>query len=310
MIKESDNLLKKQKKYFMLIGISVYESQAIEYKLKSLSKFIPLTPDNIFADITKDDFLARGNILEKKTLGFIFNSLKERGMSLDENAELLINKFVHDRNTVIHHLVKLPGFNLNTEEGIEKGIHFLNEYRKTIQDINDIFDPILINLHILLLENVDIIDEPKKYQESLNKLRSLLNESLTRAGGSLEIEFHNNLDEHFSYLDTNSFNKNHFSTLKPQDKKKKLWQNTKILRALSRIGVDIANQDGWISLSICEQRLKTEYPEIKPDNYGFKTFLEIIKISNMFKVKKSKCKKQNKYKFYFRFHQEKNDICR
>ncbi|MEH1897914.1 MAG: OST-HTH/LOTUS domain-containing protein [Nostoc sp.] len=308
MIKESDNLIKKQKKYFMLIGVSVYEGQTIEYKLKKLSKFIHPNIDDVLPEITKEDFLEREKILEKRTLGFIFNHLKEKKFLLNDDAEFLVNRFVNYRNTVIHHLVKLPGFNLNTEEGIDRGIQFLEEYRKTIQDINDIFDPILISAHILLYENVESIDDINKYQNSLNNLYSLLNESLTRAGGSLEIEVHNNLDERFDYETKNNFNKNDSSVVKPKVEKSKLWQNTKIVRALICIGADIANQDGWISLSICEQRLKTEYPEIKPDDYGFKNILEIIKISNLFEFKKSKNKKQSKSKVYFRVHQENHEM--
>ncbi|MEH2105159.1 OST-HTH/LOTUS domain-containing protein [Nostoc sp.] len=308
MVKESDNLIEKQKKYFMLIGVSVYEGQAIEYKLKKLSKFIYPNIDDALPEITKEDFLAREKILEKRTLGFILNHLKEKKFLLNDDAEFLINKFINDRNTVIHHLVKLPGFNLNTEESIDRGIQFLEEYRKTIKNINDIFDPTFISAHILLYENVDNIDDMNKYENSLNSLYLLLNESLTRASGSLEIEFHNNLDEHFDYQTKSNFNKNNSSAFNPQEEKSKLWKNTKIVRALSRIGADIANQDGWISLSICEQRLKTEYPEIKPNDYGFNNILEIIKISNLFKVKKSKWKKHNKYKIYFRFYQETNEI--
>lgn len=303
MVEESDNLIKKQKKYFMLIGVSVYEGQAIEYKLKNLSKFIPHNSDDVFSEITEEDFFARENILQKRTLGFIFKYLKERQFLLNNNAEVLISKFVNDRNTVIHHLVKLPGFNLNTEEGIDRGIQFLEEYRKTIQDINNIFDPILISAHIFLYENIDSIDDMTRYQNSLNNLYSLLNESLTRAGGYLEIEIHNNLDEHFDYQTKSNFNKNDSSIVNPKAEKSKLWQNTKIVRALICIGADIANQNGWISLSICEQRLKTDYPEIKPDDYGFKNILEIIKISHLFEFKKSKNKKQSKSKVYFRFHQ-------
>lgn len=78
MIEESDNLIKKQKKYFMLIGVSVYEGQAIEYKLKKLSKFIPHNSDDVFSEITQEDFFARENILQKRTLGFVFKYLKER----------------------------------------------------------------------------------------------------------------------------------------------------------------------------------------------------------------------------------------
>ncbi|MEH1863531.1 MAG: OST-HTH/LOTUS domain-containing protein [Nostoc sp.] len=308
MIAESDNLIKKQKKYFMLIGVSVYEGQAIEYKLKRLSKFIYPNIDDVLPEITKEDFLAREKILERKTLGFIFNYLKQNKFLLNDDAEFLVNRFVNYRNTVIHHLVKLPGFNLNTEEGIDQGIQFLEEYRKAIKDINDIFDPSFIYAHILLYENIEIIDDINKYQNSLNNLYSLLNESLTRGGGSLEIEILNNLDERFDYQTKNNFNKNNSSTFNPQAEKKKLWQNTKIVRALSRIGAKIANQDGWISLFICEQRLKTEYPEIKPNDYGFNNILEIIKISNLFELKKTKYKKHNKYKIYFRFYQETNEI--
>ncbi|MBD2515592.1 hypothetical protein H6G93_11315 [Nostoc sp. FACHB-973] len=309
MVEESNNLIKKQKKYFMLIGVSVYEGQAIEYKLKKLSKFIHPNIDDALPEITKEDFLAREKILEKRTLGFIFKYLKQNKFLLNDDAEFLVNRFVNYRNTIIHHLVKLPGFNLNTEEGIDRGIQFLEEYRKTIKDINDIFDPILISAHILLYENVDNIDDMNKYQNSLNNLYSLLNESLIRAGGSLEIEIHNNLDERFDYETKNNFNKNDSSTFNPQAEKSKLWQNTKIIRALICIGADIANQDGWISLSICEQRLKTDYPEIKPDDYGFKNILEIIKISNLFELKKSKNKKQSKSKVDFRFHQANHKMC-
>ena len=45
MLKESDNLLEKQRKFFMLLGVSVYEGQCIEHKLKTLIEFIPLPHD-------------------------------------------------------------------------------------------------------------------------------------------------------------------------------------------------------------------------------------------------------------------------
>jgi hypothetical protein len=185
MIEESDNLIEKQKKYFMLIGVSVYEGQAIEYKLKKLSKFIHPNIDDALPEITKEDFLAREKILERKTLGFIFKYLKQNKSLLNDDAEILVNRFVDYRNTIIHHLIKLPDFNLNTEEGIDRGIQFLEEYRKAIKDINDIFDPIFISEHILLYENVESINDMNKYQNSLNNLYSLLNKSLTRAGDSL-----------------------------------------------------------------------------------------------------------------------------
>jgi hypothetical protein len=306
MNKESDSLLKKQKKYFMLLGVTVYEGQAIEHKLKKLSKFIPSQPDWIFTDITKEDFLAREENLEKKTLGYIFNNFKERGILLNDDAEFLIKKFVEERNTVIHHFLKLPGFKLNTEEGIDIGIKFLEQYRETIKYINDIFDPILFAAHIIWYENVQFIDDVQKYQKSLDYMYSLYNESLTRAGGSLRIELSNNLDEYFEYLVKNHYNPKNSSTFNSQEEKRQLWQNTKIIRALIDLGANIANKDGWISLCVCEQRLKTEYPEIKPDNYGFNNILEIIKTSNLFKIKKFKLKKHNKYKVYFRFHQSKN----
>lgn len=303
MVEESDSLLKKQKKYFLLLGVTVYEGQAIEQKLKKLSKFIPYQPDNIFAGISKEDFLAKEKVLEKRTLGYILNNLKERGTCLnDQNAEFIINKFVSERNTVIHHLLKLPNFNFNTEEGIDVGIKFLEQYRETIKLINDIFDPILLASYIMLYENVQIIDDVQKYRKNLDNLYSLYHETLTRAGGSLKIEVHNNLDEIFDYLVKNHYARNDSSAFNSQEKKQQLWQNTKIIRVLSNIGKNIANQDGWISLSVCQQRLKTEYPEIKPENYGFNSILEIIKTSDLFDIKKYKCKKHNKYKVYFRFY--------
>lgn len=298
MVKKSDNLLKKQKKYFLLLGVTVYEGQAIEHKLKKLSKFIPSQPDEIFADLTKEEFLAREKILEKRTLGYIFNNLKEKSVVLNDGTEFLIKKFIDERNTVIHHLLTLPGFNLKTEEGIDIGITFLEQYRKTIKNINDIFEPILIAAHIIWFENVQIIDDVEKYEKSLNYISSLYNESLIRAGGSLEMEYHNNLDEYFEFIVKRDFNQNDSSAFNLQEEKKQLWQNTKIICALSIIGANIANQDGWIYLSVCEQRIKKEYPEIKSDNYGFNNILEIIKTTNLFKV--IKIKKHNKYKVYFR----------
>ncbi|WP_339381788.1 OST-HTH/LOTUS domain-containing protein [Dendronalium phyllosphericum] len=193
---------------------------------------------------------------------------------------------------------------MNTEEGIDIGIKFLEQYRETIKDINRIFEPILIAAYIIWSENVQIIDDVEKYQKNLDNLYSLYNESLTRAGGSLSIEFSNNLDEYFEYIVKSHSAGNDLSAMNSQKDKRQLWQNTEIIRALIDIGANIANKDGWISFSVCEQRLKTEYPEIKPDNYGFSNILEIIKTSNLFKIKKVKLKKHNKYKIYFRLNKK------
>lgn len=304
MLKESDNLLEKQKKFFMLLGVSVYEGQCIEHKLKTLIEFIPLPHDEFH--LAKEYFVSRRTLVEKRPLGFVINELKKRAVSLSNDAENLVDKFLEQRNTVVHELVKLPNFNLNIEEGIHKGMQFLDEYRKTIQAINGIFDPILISALVLLCENANI-DDIDLYQEKLNNLDLLFNESLTRAGGSLEIEVHNNLDERFDCLikSKSNLSKDDSSALNSQEEKKKLWQHTKIIQALSRIVADIANQDGWVDLPVCEQQLKTEYPEIKPDNYGFKNIQEIIKICNLFELQE--IKQETKYKVYFRFNQERDE---
>jgi hypothetical protein len=118
MVEESDNLIKKQKRYFMLIGVSVYEGQTIEYKLKKLSKFIHPNIDDALPKITKEYFLAREKILEKRTLGFIFNHLKAKKILLNDDAEFLVNRFVNDRNTCDRYFKTTPANPLSVQATI------------------------------------------------------------------------------------------------------------------------------------------------------------------------------------------------
>ncbi|WP_013321634.1 OST-HTH/LOTUS domain-containing protein [Gloeothece verrucosa] len=303
---EENKLLKKQKKYFLLLGISIYEGQQIEIILKHLSRFTPRTPDEFIFPIPKEDFFAREKSLEKKTLGFIFNKFKNWGMTLNEDAQFMIDKFIEERNQVVHHIFKVPGFHLYTEEGIDTGIKFLEQYRETIECINELFAPILYSVYIMLYQNVKVIEEEdfEKIQKKIDYLYSLLDDSLKKDNGLLKISYHEmnqNFDKYLDNLLLENFETHKIDKSNLQQEKQKSWQKTKIIEAVRDVSKEIADQDGWVSLSACCQEIRKKYPEIKPEKYGFNKFLEIIESSNLFEIKKNNHKNKKIYTVYFRF---------
>jgi hypothetical protein len=96
-------------------------------------------------DATLEALEAREQTLRKHTLGRLLKDFKQV-MPFQDDFAAGMELFLERRNTFVHEFLKLPGFNLTTEEGVAFGIDFLRELAnqadllvKVITGLNEIF---------------------------------------------------------------------------------------------------------------------------------------------------------------------------
>jgi hypothetical protein len=99
----------EEKDILAAIGVALLLIQATEQLLRLcitlvLQKQMPLTLEALEQQERAE---------RKKTLGYFITELRKRA-NLQENLDVLLDEFLEDRNTFVHHL---PGWNIRTEAG-------------------------------------------------------------------------------------------------------------------------------------------------------------------------------------------------
>lgn len=103
------------------IGATLVLSQTAERMLKLV---LELAIPGV-TTVTIDTMLREQNATAKHTLGQLIGRLKTRA-DLDENFEILLERFLEHRNTLAHDLSRIPGFNTTSEDGIKAGEAFVS----------------------------------------------------------------------------------------------------------------------------------------------------------------------------------------
>ena len=105
----------------MSIGPMLIRLQATERVINLALTFV--FPRNV--RLTLEDLEKQQREERKKTIGFFFSELRKR-VELDESFDRLLQDFLDYRNTFIHKLQDVPGWDLETEQGTRIAEEFVS----------------------------------------------------------------------------------------------------------------------------------------------------------------------------------------
>lgn len=127
------------------IGQAVVSIQFAELTIRhTLHLVLPDKPPK-----TLKMFMRSGDALSKATLGHMAKTLRER-VELQTGFDDLMTRFVDNRNTLMHHLNDIPGFEMGTADGREAGRRWLSALIEDTDSVVKIFSA----LHIAYAEAI------------------------------------------------------------------------------------------------------------------------------------------------------------
>lgn len=297
----TDKFKDEKIRFYKATGFMLCETQRIERFLKTLLVF--LSYDGSLS--INENFEKSKTELNHKSLGILLKFFQQKCESNSQGVKIFQN-FLDNRNRFAHHLIELPGFNDSTIEGIQVGLNFIKEYRKSMLLVESILVPILTAIMICWLKAYysDAPDDPLKQQimylrERLDIVNRLLAEEydtpvtdqhdLSAAEGTEYFHEQLKMKAIVDAVNTKSLDK-----LNLAEKVIELWEQEKIIVALKEVGVSCIDEQGWAALATCGKLLKQKYPNIKLEDYGVEKLSILLEISNVFEIKKDNTS------FYFR----------
>lgn len=144
--------------FFGRIGKTLLEVQLAEEQLQvCLSYFLRMgeaaTVEEIEAMAAED---------RKKSLGKLITKIRER-IHVDKSFDAKLTKFVEDRNAFAHRFLRVKGVSLHTDEGMKKGIEFMDDLSKQANEVRNV---ILGLMHAINDEDgSEVLEEDKAYTE-------------------------------------------------------------------------------------------------------------------------------------------------
>ncbi|HCE43882.1 MAG TPA: hypothetical protein DET40_10075 [Lentisphaeria bacterium] len=120
-----------QEETLVVIGTLVIVTQSIEHTLNTLLKLViqdgtPLTYERLM----QLDVLHR-----KKTLGFFVKEMKKRA-AFEASLDATLERFLENRNKLIHHFYEIPGNDLSTASDIALMNTFLVQLLKDLEIVS------------------------------------------------------------------------------------------------------------------------------------------------------------------------------
>jgi hypothetical protein len=289
----TDNLQEKAIKFYKATGFLLCETQRIERLLKTLLIFLSYDgSSNVIECLEKNKAE-----LDNKNLGLLLNFFKKKS-ELNSNGANTFQTFLDNRNKFAHHLIELPGFNILTIEGLEIGLNFIKEYRRSMLLVESILVPItMMNLiGWLNAYYTDTPDDPLKQQiiylrERVDIVNKLLSEEynipvtdqheISAPDGTLYFHDYLKMVAIIDAVNTKSLDK-----LNLNQKIIDLWEQQEIIIVLKEIGISCVDNQGWAALATCGKLLRQNYPDIQLADYGVEKLSVLIEISNVFEIKK------------------------
>lgn len=112
---------------YLNIGMIVLESQSVEKFLKYILTMVLQdgTP------VTYARILELDELYDKKTLGYFIAEMKERA-KFTEDLEPILDRFLMNRNKLIHRFAEIDGHTMSTEIDIAKVHSFLDQLSQDI----------------------------------------------------------------------------------------------------------------------------------------------------------------------------------
>jgi hypothetical protein len=80
---------------------------------------------------------------KKRTLGQFLTELRKR-VDIDEHFDMILEEFLDKRNTLIHRVMDVPGWSLDTEEGCLIAYQFVNRLITVDEAVRDTFTALMV----------------------------------------------------------------------------------------------------------------------------------------------------------------------
>ena len=80
---------------------------------------------------------------KKRTLGQFLTELRKR-VDIDEHFDMILEEFLDKRNTLIHRVMDVPGWSLDTEEGCLVAYQFVNRLMTVDEAVRDTFTALMV----------------------------------------------------------------------------------------------------------------------------------------------------------------------
>ncbi len=158
---------------YSLIGFSLTYIQSVERSINFVTTYVlqdgdPLTLEKLNSIEERE---------RKKALGYFIGKIKEKAQ-LAPPFEKLLADFLQNRNNFIHNHDKIPGWNLDTEAGVDIAKQFTVNLWRQAHKINEIFAA-LVSLWqeqagIYLSANPEVEDYIKEIDEKYGALIEIL----------------------------------------------------------------------------------------------------------------------------------------
>lgn len=128
-----------QKRVLVEIGMLVVTMQTTERLIASaLTYAIPETRIRSIEDLSSAE-----ERYSKQTLGKLVRQLKMR-VEIDDDFTDVLHAFLQDRNSLIHDITRIPGFDLKTKAGLKSAEQFLDNLHANMVTVTKVFMSLLL----------------------------------------------------------------------------------------------------------------------------------------------------------------------
>lgn len=128
------SFLKRRDRIFQLIGFLVVGMQGTEDLINTaLQLALPEGESLTLDSLTKDRALLR-----KATLGRLIKVLKARS-NISSDFEQVLEAYLEDRNTLIHDLQRMGGFDYKSKEGLDRMELFVGNLNQNYEVVTKVF---------------------------------------------------------------------------------------------------------------------------------------------------------------------------
>jgi hypothetical protein len=80
---------------------------------------------------------------KKRTLGQFLTELRKR-VDIDEHFDMILEEFLDKRNTLIHRVMEVPGWSLDTEQGCLIACQFVDRLMTVDEAVRDTFTALMV----------------------------------------------------------------------------------------------------------------------------------------------------------------------
>jgi hypothetical protein len=151
------------KDIYSLIGFALVYLQSVEKNIRFCATYV-LQGD---AELTWEKLQRIKGQEKKKALGYFLGKITERAQ-LFPAFDSLLAEFLTNRNDLIHNQDKIPGWNLDTDEGILAARTFVFSFIRQAHAVNEIFAAIMRKWQIQANIETPVAPEAEEYLNQID----------------------------------------------------------------------------------------------------------------------------------------------